>query len=105
MAKQLRNSDKAMQQIQPVLTETFNEFVVIGLRKLENHEQRKVDETTERPYWFISGSPVLGGALIQWALENVMLQLKKGGVLTKLDEGELKPERLEEIIKELVEEP
>lgn len=103
---ELRNADRVMEEIRKPLAEVFNEYVVIGLRKLEDHEDRKVDETSERPYWFVSGSPVMGGALVNWALRSIMAQMHNDGTLNYLDPetGEMKKLPMADVIKKLTEE-
>lgn len=103
---QLRNAERTIQQVEPLLSEVFNEFVIIGFRKLEDHESKKIGETTERPYWFVSGSPVMGGALIKWALEQIVAQMVNDGTFMYMNSetGKLEKLPVQEVIRKLTEE-
>ena len=100
MAKQLNKANRAMQELQSSLSSTFEEFVVIGLRKREEQESRRDGEDVEK-FWFISGNPLIVGGLVKWALESIAEKMRKGSVLDRLDENGLTPVKLEEIIKEM----
>ena len=86
-----RRADQVIQSIREPLNEVFNEFVIIGIRRLEDSEEQKDEEEGERPYWFMSGNPMLGGALINWALQKVIAMMHSKGTLTYIDnDGNLK---------------
>lgn len=81
----LRNADRVMCEVREQLSQVFNEYVVVGLRKLEPYEVRKPDETSERLYWFVSGSPIMGGALTNAALQDIIKTMHRDGTLMYMD--------------------
>jgi len=82
---QLRNADKLIEKLRPQLSEVFNEFIVVGLRKLEGHEDKRVDEGSEREYYIAYGNPLVVGGLLKWALAKHILKIGKDGTVEVID--------------------
>jgi hypothetical protein len=81
----MKNADKRMLELEKQLPEVFSDFIVIGLRRLEAHEERRIGELNEREYYAAHGNPLILGGLIQWALGKHVLKICPDGTVQMVD--------------------
>jgi len=63
---------KALKDLGPHLTHGgFNEFVIVGFRRVPPAEQAKAGGQTEMPYYFQYGNPINIGSLLEWANKDL----------------------------------